>query len=102
VTGLALDLGTFVRGVVALAGVLALLVAVLWLVRRHGGIGLHGTPAAARLAIMAALPLDARVRLVLVRRDGVEHLLAVGPGGATVVESVPARGEAGCPSAPVP
>jgi hypothetical protein len=40
--------------------------------------------------------VDARVRLVLVRRDdAVEHLLALGPGGVFVIESLPVRPGAG-------
>ena len=92
-TGTPIDVAALVRTVAALAGVLALLVAVLWLARRHGGLPNRGLPSGARLAVMASLPLDARVRLVLVRRDGVEHLLAVGPGGASLVETVCIRPE---------
>lgn len=42
-----------------------------------------------RLAVVEVLPVDDRRRLVLVRRDGAEHLLLVGgPGGDLVVENV--------------
>jgi flagellar protein FliO/FliZ len=40
-----------------------------------------------RLKIVEYLPLDARRRLVLVRRDQKEFLLVLGPQGETVVES---------------
>lgn len=40
-----------------------------------------------RLKIVEFLPLDARRRLVLVRRDDREHLLVLGPTGETLVES---------------
>jgi flagellar protein FliO/FliZ len=45
-----------------------------------------------RLKIVEALPLDHRRRLVLVRRDDREHLLVIGPGGETLIESgIPAQ-----------
>ena len=45
-----------------------------------------------RLKIVEYLPLDARRRLVLVRRDQKEFLLVLGPQGETVVESnIPAQ-----------
>jgi flagellar protein FliO/FliZ len=40
-----------------------------------------------RLAVVETLTLDARHKLTLVRRDGVEHLLLLGPTGETVVET---------------
>ncbi|SHO67052.1 Flagellar biosynthesis protein, FliO [Pseudoxanthobacter soli DSM 19599] len=44
-----------------------------------------------RLSVVEVLPVDDRRRLVLVRRDGAEHLLLVGgPGGDLVVENVAA------------
>jgi flagellar protein FliO/FliZ len=79
------------RAFLALAGVLLLLGAVLWLLRRHAG-PLQRLAAGGRLAITASQVVDARVRLVLVRRDGVEHLLAVSPAGITVVETLRAAG----------
>jgi flagellar protein FliO/FliZ len=39
-----------------------------------------------RLAIVEVLPLDAKRRLVLLRRDGAEHLVLLGLGGDIVVE----------------
>ena len=57
-----------------------------WLLRRHGGMAAAACRPPRGCASSPRWPLDARVRLVLVRRDGVEHLLAVGPGGVTVVE----------------
>jgi len=40
-----------------------------------------------RLSVIEVLPVDARRRLVLVRRDDTEHLLLLGPEGERVVES---------------
>ncbi len=68
--------------------VLALIGAVWWFVRRYsrvhiGGIGRGRVP---RLAMIDALPVDRRRRLVLVRRDNVEHLLLIGGPSDVVVE----------------
>ena len=41
---------------------------------------------AKRLAILEVAPLDAKRRLVLVRRDGAEHLLLIGGESDLVVE----------------
>jgi flagellar protein FliO/FliZ len=43
--------------------------------------------AARRLALVEVMALDQRRRLVLVRRDGTEHLLLLGPQSEIVVES---------------
>jgi len=70
--------------------VLALIGATTWIVRRFG-IGAHvGSPAVRgrqpRLAMIDAAPVDGRRRLVLVRRDNVEHLLLVGGPSDILVE----------------
>jgi flagellar protein FliO/FliZ len=78
------DVGDYFRFVVALAFVLALIGAMAWLARRFGFAPpprLPGQPR--RLKLIETLALDARRRLVLVRRDQTEHLLLV--GGATEV-----------------
>ena len=68
--------------------VLGLIGAVWWLMRRYsgvhfGGIGRGRVP---RLAIVDVMPVDRRHRLVLVRRDNVEHLLLIGGPSDVVVE----------------
>lgn len=40
-----------------------------------------------RLAIVESTPLDGRRRLILIRRDGCEHLVILGATGETVVET---------------
>ncbi|MBV9859267.1 MAG: flagellar biosynthetic protein FliO [Alphaproteobacteria bacterium] len=40
-----------------------------------------------RLGIIEAAAIDSKRRLVLLRRDEVEHLVLIGPDGSTVVES---------------
>ena len=68
--------------------VLGLIGAVWWFMRRYsgvhfGGIGRGRVP---RLAIVDAMPIDRRRRLILVRRDNVEHLLLIGGPSDVVVE----------------
>jgi flagellar protein FliO/FliZ len=68
--------------------VLALIALVYWLVRRYatGGLGRIGRGRVPRLAVVDAMAVDARRRLVLVRRDNVEHLILVGGTSDLVVE----------------
>lgn len=72
----------------ALAFVLALIGLFGLLLRRFGPMA--GIPvrkgAERRLSVVEVLPIDARRRLVLVRRDDVEHLLLLGAGDDLVVE----------------
>jgi flagellar protein FliO/FliZ len=88
---------TYFRFLLALVFVLALIGACAWLAKRFG-LG-NRLPAVrgrmARLGIVEIQSLDARRKLVLVRRDDVEHLLLLGPTGETVVET-------GIRAAPIP
>ncbi len=73
--------------------VLGLIVAVWWFVRRYsgvhfGGIGRGRVP---RLAVIDVMPVDRRRRLVLVRRDNVEHLILIGGPSDLVVEGTIVR-----------
>jgi hypothetical protein len=76
---------------------LAVLIAVgilVWAVRRYGT-GAFGTVAqnrVPRLAVVDALSVDGRRRLVLVRRDHVEHLILIGGPTDVVVEPTIVRG----------
>lgn len=75
------------RTVASLLLVVGLIVAAVWAIRRFGlgGIGLRAATQR-RLQMVEALPVDARRRLILVRRDGIEHLLLVGGSNDVVVE----------------
>jgi flagellar protein FliO/FliZ len=80
------------QAVGALALVIALIGCCAWLMRRLGlGGRLVTTGGKRRLAIVEVLPLDAKRRLVLLRRDEVEHLILLGQESDTVIE----RGGAG-------
>jgi hypothetical protein len=69
--------------------VLGLLALAFWLVRRFGG-GRLGSGAARgrqpRLAVIDQANVDGRRRLVLIRRDNIEHLLIIGGPSDVVVE----------------
>lgn len=87
---------------IAFVIVLALIGAAAWLVRRFGGSSIgsnSGRGRMPRLAVIDAAAVDGRRRLVLVRRDNVEHLLMIGGPTDIVVEpnivrSVPQRDQA--------
>jgi flagellar protein FliO/FliZ len=76
------------RAILALVLVLGLIGGVAWAARRFGpAILFAGRPKGQRsLGVIETLPLDARHRLVLVRRDDRRHLLLIGPGQSLVVE----------------
>lgn len=81
-----MDWTLYARTVLALIFVLGLIAAASWLARRSGlGVGRVGRKGR-RLGVVESLTLDNRRRLVLVRRDGVEHLLLVGGAAELLVE----------------
>jgi flagellar protein FliO/FliZ len=86
------DTVSWLRAVGALAFTLALLFGFAILLRRYGhklgalGMAMPGSKSK-RLSVSEMLPIDARHRLLMLRRDGVEHLVILGPAGATVVET---------------
>jgi flagellar protein FliO/FliZ len=85
-----MDTLDYFRFVLAFAFVLALIAGAALLLKRYGSMGFGGLRAnrgPRRLAISEVLALDARRRLVLVRRDGVEHLILIGGTDDLVVEA---------------
>jgi len=82
-----MDYESYLRGVVALIAVLALIGLAAWGARRFGLAGGRAGPRRdRRLAIAEVLAVDNRRRLVLVKRDAVEHLLLIGGAAEIVVE----------------
>jgi flagellar protein FliO/FliZ len=78
-----------VKLVVAFAIVLALLGIVAWLFKRFGGSRIGTTTARGRqprLAVIDAAAVDSRRRLVLIRRDNVEHLVMIGGPTDVLIE----------------
>lgn len=77
------------RFFIAFLVVLALIGVTAWLVRRFGASRLGGGSSRGRqprLAVIDGAAVDGRRRLVLIRRDNVEHLLMIGGPTDVVVE----------------
>lgn len=76
------------RVIVSLVGVLALIVLVAWSARK---LGLEKRFASmrndARMQLVESLYIDSRHRVVILRRDGREHVLLVSPQQTLVLES---------------
>ena len=84
-----IEIDSYLRFVLALVFVLGL-IALLSVGARKLGFGHNTTMMRGkhrRLGIVEIMPLDARRKLVLIKRDDKEHLLVLGPGSETVVES---------------
>jgi flagellar protein FliO/FliZ len=80
---------TIAQFVITLVVVLLAILLVFWLIRLFTNGRLGSSPARGRqprLAVLDALPIDQRRRLVLVRRDNVEHLILIGGPADVVVE----------------
>jgi flagellar protein FliO/FliZ len=94
----------YLRFGLALVFVLALLGLVAMLLRRLAGGGPNVRRGKhRRLALVEVMPVDAKRRLVLVRRDGVEHLILLGQERDLLVETgIGAAGAAPMPAAPMP
>src|SRR5258707_549085 len=82
------SLDLYTRFLLALVAVLALLAAFAWAARRFGfGGRSFAAGGRRRLAIVEMEPIDAKRRLVLLRRDQTEHLIVLGADSAVVIES---------------
>jgi len=73
---------------IAFAIVLVLIGLTAWLVRRFGSNRLGGSARGRqpRLAVIDAASVDGRRRLVLIRRDNVEHLMMIGGPNDLIIE----------------
>ncbi|MBS1183193.1 MAG: flagellar biosynthesis protein, FliO [Proteobacteria bacterium] len=85
---------TVVRYAVALAVVIGLLLLLRWVLRNYavGGQLSIGRSRQSRLTVVEQVAVDQRRRLLLVRRDNVEHLILIGGGNDLVVEPTIIRG----------
>jgi flagellar protein FliO/FliZ len=83
-----MDWDIYLRSLLAFGVVVVLIGAAAWLGRRFGagGIMMARGRRQRRLSVLEVLPLDNRRRLVLVRRDAVEHLLLIGGASDIIVE----------------
>jgi flagellar protein FliO/FliZ len=76
-----MDFNTYLRFMIALILVLGLIGGLTWAARRFG-FGGQLTPNAGkspRLSVVEVRTLDSRRKLVLLRRDGIDHLVLLGP-----------------------
>src|ERR1700674_5158382 len=79
---------TIVTAIIALVVVLALIATTAWLVRRFGVARLRGARGRQpRLAVIDAAAVDGRRKLIIIRRDNVEHLLMIGGPSDVLVET---------------
>jgi flagellar protein FliO/FliZ len=82
-----MDIIDFGRYFAALLLVLGLLGAAALGTRRFGLPGIVKGASTRRLALVETMMVGPRHKLFLLRRDGVEHLVLMGPQGASVVEA---------------
>ena len=83
------ELPTPVNFVIAFVFVLLLIGAAAWLVRRFGAAQIDAAARGRqpRLAVVDSAAVDGRRKLVIIRRDNVEHLLMIGGPSDVVVET---------------
>lgn len=83
-----MSLAVYIQSLIALVFVVAMIGALAWIVRRFGWANRFVAPAGERrLSVLEVLPIDGKRRLVLLRRDAVEHLVLLGIAGDLVIES---------------
>jgi flagellar biosynthetic protein FliO len=85
-----IDLDTMLRFALALGAVLALILALGWIARKRLAGPMGAAPEGRRLRIVEVAPIDPRAKLLLVRCGTREHLVAVGPGGITRIDTLDA------------
>ena len=103
---LGLELGLPARFIVAFVLVLALIGLTAWLIRQFGSARASNSGGARnrqpRLAVLDSAIVDARRRLVLIRRDNVEHLILIGGPTDVVVEENIVRAQSAAAQSPAP
>jgi flagellar protein FliO/FliZ len=80
-----MDFDLYFRFALALVLVLGLIALLAWMLRRFG-MGMKMSKGR-RLGVSEVQMLGPRHKMMLVRRDEVEHLVILGPAGETVVET---------------
>ncbi len=87
--GVDLNLADYMKFVFALIFVMALIVLAALAARRFGfGMPLpHRHAARRRLGIVESMNVDGKRRLVLIKRDDVEHLILLGSNGELLIEN---------------
>ncbi len=96
-----MEFDVYIRFMLALVLVLALIGGLAWAARRFG-FGGQLTPnrgKSPRLSVVEVKVLDSRRKLVLLRRDGCEHLVLLGPHQDLLLESaIQAQRDAASPA----
>ena len=87
-----MDMIDALRYLGALAFVLALVGAAGLAMRRYGLPGIAG--AGRRLTVVDSIMLGRNTRAIILRCDGIEHVVVTTPQGAAVIASGPARPQA--------
>jgi flagellar protein FliO/FliZ len=84
-----MDATAYIRFLLALVLVLGLIWAFAWIMKRLGLAGGAQGPLTRRrrLRTVESAMVDGRHRVVLLRRDDVEHLVLIGPNTSQVIES---------------
>jgi flagellar protein FliO/FliZ len=82
-----MEFETYLRFILVLIFVLGLVFALGWVLKRSGISGSALPGKGRRLGVVETAFLGPKHRLVLVRRDGVEHLVLIGPNSNTLIES---------------
>jgi flagellar protein FliO/FliZ len=90
-----MDYTTYLRFLAALAFVLVLIWLATWAVRRLGLVRAFPKAGARRLSVVEVAPVDAKRKLVLLRRDEIEHLVLLGPASDVIVERAIVRKDQG-------
>ena len=86
-----MDLDGYLRFILALVFVLALIGLLSWAARRYGlgGRLAPSTRGTRRLSVVEVTTLDTKHRLVLVRGNEIEHLAMIGGPNDIVIEGAP-------------
>ena len=83
-----MDISSYLRFLLALMFVVGMIGALAYMAKRSLPMfRTINTGPTRRIGIVEVMSLDARRRLVLLRRDGVEHLVILSPTSETVVET---------------
>ena len=82
-----MEFETYLRFILVLVFVLGLVFLLGWILRRSGIGGKTVMGKNRRLGVVESAFLGPKHRLVLVRRDAVEHLVLIGPTSSILVES---------------
>ena len=83
-----MEWGTYLNSLFVLVFILILIYALTWVLKRvnHSKM-LHGRKSGKRVTVVDVAVLDGKRKLILVRRDDVEHLLLIGGPTDVIVES---------------